>query len=68
MHTTPEASNETSRVLVLQYAEGENLGAIEDALAGSGVEFSYVRAFEGQPIPGGVGESSGVADYGIAHH
>jgi GMP synthase (glutamine-hydrolysing) len=60
MDRTLGASRENHRVIVLQHAESENLGTIEDALKTGGVTFDYVRAFEGQPIPDAVGESSGL--------
>jgi GMP synthase (glutamine-hydrolysing) len=47
-------------VLVLQHAESENLGTIEDALTAGGVAFDYIRTFEGQPVPDDVDESSGL--------
>jgi GMP synthase (glutamine-hydrolysing) len=60
MDRTLGAPRENHRVIVLQHAESENLGTIEDALNTGGVTFDYVRAFEGQPIPDAVGESSGL--------
>jgi GMP synthase-like glutamine amidotransferase len=60
MDRTQGASKENHGVIVLQHAESENLGTIEDVLKTGGVTFDYVRAFEGQPIPYAVGESSGL--------
>jgi GMP synthase (glutamine-hydrolysing) len=60
MNSKPEASGPNRKVLVLQHAESENLGKIEDALKAGGVGFDYVRPFEGQPIPGDIDESSGL--------
>jgi hypothetical protein len=38
MNRPLSVSSEDRRVLVLQHAESENLGAVEDALKGNGVE------------------------------
>jgi GMP synthase (glutamine-hydrolysing) len=53
-------NRQNRRVLVLQHAESENLGTIEDALTAGGVAFDYIRTFEGQPVPNDVCESSGL--------
>lgn len=46
-------SNESTgrRVVVLQHAASENLGAIENILGREAIEFRYVRTFEDQPVP-----------------
>jgi GMP synthase (glutamine-hydrolysing) len=60
MKSNTEASSSNRKVLVLQHAESENLGTIEDALVAAGVAFEYVRAFDGQPIPRDIDGSSGL--------
>jgi GMP synthase (glutamine-hydrolysing) len=47
-------------MLVLQHAESEGLGTIQDALIAAGVEFECVRSFEVQSIPRDIDESSGL--------
>ena len=53
-------SSENNTVLVLQHAQSDILGTIEDALKAVGVSFEYLRAFEDQPVPNEVGRSSGL--------
>jgi GMP synthase (glutamine-hydrolysing) len=60
MKSNTEASSKNWKVIVLQHAESENLGTIEDALVAAGVAFEYVRTFDGQPIPGDTDGSSGL--------
>jgi GMP synthase (glutamine-hydrolysing) len=60
MKPNTEASSKDRKVLVLQHAESENLGTIEDALVAAGVAFEYVRTFDGQPIPRDIDGSSGL--------
>lgn len=51
---------ENRKVIVLQHAESENLGMIEDALIAAGVACEFVHTFKGQPVPSGVDGSSGL--------
>ena len=60
MDRTQGAPRVNRRVVILQHAQSENLGTIEDALTANGVSFDYVRTFEGQPVPDDVGGSSGL--------
>jgi GMP synthase (glutamine-hydrolysing) len=60
MNRTLGASSGERRVLVLQHAQSENLGTIEDALRIGGVAFDYVHVFQGQPLPDDVEGSSGL--------
>lgn len=50
--------------MVLQHAASEGLGTIENALTAAGVAIEYVRAFEGQPVPRRVDQSSGLVVMG----
>lgn len=60
MSATHEAAKGNRRVIVLQHAESENLGTMEDALAAGGVAFEYVRTFEGQAVPADVDGATGL--------
>jgi GMP synthase (glutamine-hydrolysing) len=60
MISKPEVPGQDRKAIVLQHAESENLGRIEDALLVAGVEFEYVRTFAGQSIPRDIDESSGL--------
>jgi hypothetical protein len=51
MNRTLGASSGERRVLVLQHAQSENLGTIEDALRIGGVAFDYVRLFKDSRFP-----------------
>jgi GMP synthase (glutamine-hydrolysing) len=44
-------TDRSTSVLVLQHAESESLGTIQDALRSASLEVQYVRTFEGQSIP-----------------
>lgn len=56
--------NGRRRILVLQHAEPENLGTIANALRSKAMEFEYVRAFDGEPIPERSGAYSGLVVMG----
>jgi len=53
-----------AKVFVLQHVAAEPLGVIGDALDARGVETQYVRAFAGEPVPGGVKNAAGVVVMG----
>lgn len=48
------------KVWVLQNAGCETLGTIAGALDAVGVSPKYVRAFEGEPVPGNMGDAAGL--------
>lgn len=60
MSASHGARPEKGKVIVLQHAESENLGTMEEALAACGVAFEYVRTFEGQAIPADVDGATGL--------
>ncbi|MGH7273832.1 MAG: type 1 glutamine amidotransferase [Nitrospiria bacterium] len=49
-----------SKVWVLQHIECETLGTIAHSLQSAGISAQYVRTFEGQPIPTGMGDAAGL--------
>ncbi len=51
-------------VLVLQHVRCETLGTIADALDAVGISARYVRAFEGEPVPNGMGDAAGLVVMG----
>lgn len=53
-----------STVLTLQHVHCETLGTIADALQSAGVRAEYVRPFEGEPVPGTVGDAAGLVVMG----
>jgi GMP synthase (glutamine-hydrolysing) len=59
-------------VLVIQHEQCEGLGSIAEALAASGVEARYVRAFAGDEIPRTPGPAVGLVvmggPMGVYHH
>lgn len=50
----------TSKVWVLQHIHCETLGIIADALESIDISPHYVRPFEGQPVPKGMGDAVGL--------
>jgi GMP synthase (glutamine-hydrolysing) len=44
-------------ILVLQHAECESLGAIEQAIASRGLRAEYIRTFAGESVPGSIGDA-----------
>jgi len=60
MNSKLEGLSGRRKVLVLQHAESENLGTIEDALKTGGAAFHYVRTFDGESIPHDADGSSGL--------
>lgn len=53
-----------STVLALQHVNCETLGTIADALQSAGFRAQYVRPFEGEWVPGTVGDAAGLVVMG----
>src|SRR3989304_6825126 len=49
-----------SKVWVLQHTEAETLGTIAHSLQSTGISAQYVRTFERQPVPTGMGDAAGL--------
>lgn len=47
-------------VWVLQHIYCETLGTIADALESTGISPQYIRPYEGQPVPKGMGDAAGL--------
>lgn len=52
------------KILVLQHHRAEALGLIAEALSGAALAWQYVRPFEGQPVPAGIGAGAGLVVLG----
>jgi GMP synthase (glutamine-hydrolysing) len=55
-----------AEVVVLQHAECETLGTIEDALCRVGLSHRYIRSFAGQPVPAEIDGAAGLVVLGGA--
>lgn len=49
-----------TEVIVLQHAECEGLGAIQQVLDKKNIRAKYIRSFAGEPVPEKLGEASGL--------
>ncbi len=52
------------RVIVLQHVGCETLGSIEVALGQAGLQFDYVRTFEGEQVPANLNDACGLVIMG----